>query len=283
MSKTVSTFGNLQSYFQYTRPSARQLFGAYSFRKKHLWTHQQKVQQMLEILALHGTLTTWEMAKIETLHDSSSTRAKDKEFRRLLVGRKDRGKSTSGVLDTGLVVSKPKLDQDSIMTYRLSLHGILYCLDVLDLSEKQIDTMAEKYSSTLPWIFGRWDLLKKILGHNVYQLKILASGYTLDNSRSINLSNLPIFELSNYLNSKYQNYYENIEEDDLANQVSYWFYTNLLAWYVLNDKNKNKLKKWQEIFVHDKKLAKWYFGFVDEAIVFFKNRLDNASNIKLGN
>ena len=152
----VTTYGNLHAYKMYTRPNAQRLFGIYSFRKKLGTKHHENVQRMLEILALNGTLTTWGMAKTH-LDDSSGIRTKEKEYRRLLVGRMARGKHTMGVLEAGLVIkdgksyAKAPADQ-----YRLSLHGILYCLDVLDLSDKQIDIMAEKYAKVLPMVFGKW-------------------------------------------------------------------------------------------------------------------------------
>ncbi|WKT57883.1 hypothetical protein QVH35_11435 [Candidatus Nitrosotenuis chungbukensis] len=50
------------------------------------------MQKMLEILALHGPLTTWGMAKVVLHDEKSGIRTKEKEYRRLLKGRKDRGK-----------------------------------------------------------------------------------------------------------------------------------------------------------------------------------------------
>ena len=138
-----TTYGNLHAYKMYTRPIAQRLFGAYSFRKKQGIKHHENVQRALEILALNCTLTTWGMAKTH-LDDSGGIRTKEKEYRRLLVGRTARGKHTIGLLESGLVVKdgksyvKAPADQ-----YRLSLHGILYCLDVLDLTDKQIDVIAE--------------------------------------------------------------------------------------------------------------------------------------------
>lgn len=218
-----TVYGNLHAYKMYTRPTAHRLFGKYSFRKKTGPKHHENVQRMLEILAVNGTLTTWGMAKTH-LDDSKSVRTKEKDYRRILVGRMARGKHTLGLLDVGLVVkdgkSYMKVPADQ---YRLSLHGILYCLDVLDLSDRQLEKMAEKYTNVLPWLFGKWNYLKENIGNEVYRLKSLAAGLFMDNVQIANITNFPVYELMTYLNIKYQNNFEQISEEDLANQISYWF------------------------------------------------------------
>jgi len=100
-------YGNLHAYKMYTRPTAHRLFGKYSFRKKAGPKHYENVQRMLAILALNGTLTTWGMAKTH-LDDSKNVRSKEKDYRRILVGRMARGKHTLGLLDVGIVVKDGK-------------------------------------------------------------------------------------------------------------------------------------------------------------------------------
>lgn len=273
-------FGNYLSYLRYTFPTAKQLFGEHSFRKKKLRLHQEKIQQMLESFAVNGSMTTWEMAKAQSGYDVSSIRALDKDFRRLLVGRRERGKASPGLVDIGLVIAEQKIEnENTINSYRLSIHGILYCVAILELTEREIDIMASKYSKVLPMLFGKWEYLKSIIGSNVYNLQILASGVALDNIRTTSISNIPIFELYNYLNAKYQNYYESISENDLADQISLWFFIHNLTMYLLND-GKKGLQTWKKIFQNDKELSFWFFSFVDETITFYKKRLDSASELK---
>ena len=276
-------YGNLHAYKMYTRPTAMRLFGSYSFRKKSGTKHHENVQKMLEILALNGTLTTWGMAKTH-LDDSAGIRTKEKEYRRLLVGRMARGKHTIGLLESGLVVkdgksyTKAPADQ-----YRLSLHGILYCLDVLGLSEKQIDTMAEKYSKVLPFVFGKWDYLKENIGTEVYRLKNLAGGLFMDNIQISKISNFPVYELMTYLNVKYQNNFEQIDEMDLANQISIWFYTNLLVPSKFRSSGKKsslEVKQWKKIIRDDSNLKKWYYDYVDEAIQFYNKRFNKLKKLE---
>ena len=276
-------YGNLHSYKMYTRPNAQRLYGVYSFRRKSGTKHQENVQTMLEILALNGILTTWGMAKTH-LDSSQGIRTKEKEYRRLLVGRMARGKHTIGLLESGLVVkdgknySKAPADQ-----YRLSLHGILYCLDVLDLTDKQIDLMAEKYQKVLPLVFGKWTYLNENIGNEVYRLKNLAGGLFMDNIQIAKITNFPVYELMTYLNVKYQNNFENIEEKELANQISIWFYTNLLVpskFRSTGRRSSIEIKKWKKIINEDQLLKKWYYDFVNEAVKFYNKRFSKLKKLE---
>ena len=276
-------YGNLHAYKMYTRPMAQKIFGTVSFRKKTGPKHHENIQTILEILALNGTLTTWGMAKTH-LNDSTNIRTKEKEYRRLLLGRSSRGKHLPGLMDVGLVVKDGKsMLKAPADQYRLSLHGVLYCLDVLDLTDKQIDTMAEKYVHVLPMVFGKWSYLKKFISNEVYRLKILAGGLFMDNLQIANISNFPVFELMTYLNIKYQNNFEQIDERDLANQISYWFYTTLLVPSKLKPSKKRtslEIKQWKKIF-KDSEIEKWYYEFVDDAIKFYEKRFKSMKKLQL--
>jgi hypothetical protein len=276
-------YGNLHAYKTYTRPTAQRLFGKYSFRRRTGLKHHENIQKMLEILALNGVLTTWGMAKTH-LDDSTSIRSKEKDYRRLLVGRLARGKHSLGLLDVGLVVKdgksylKGEADQ-----YRLSLHGILYCLDVLDLTDKEVDTIASKYAKVLPWIFGRWDYLKENIGKEVYLLRNLAAGLFMDNIQISKITNFPVYELMTYLNIKYQDSFEQINEEDLANQISYWFYTTLLVPSKLTTSRKKsslEIKQWKQVINGDPELKNWYYNFVDESIKFYNTRFQKIKKLQ---
>ena len=274
-------YGNLHAYKMYTRPMAQKIFGTVSFRKKTGPKHHENIQTILEILALNGTLTTWGMAKTH-LNDTTNIRTKEKEYRRLLLGRSSRGKHLPGLMDVGLIVKDGKsMLKAPADKYRLSLHGVLYCLDVLDMTDKQIDLMAEKYGHLLPMVFGKWNYLKKIISNEVYRLKILAGGLFMDNLQIANISKFPVFELMTYLNIKYQNNFEQIDEKDLANQISYWFYTTLLVPSKLKSSRKRtsiEIKQWKKIF-KDSELEKWYYEFVDDAIKFYETRFKSMKKL----
>lgn len=272
-------YGNILAYKQYTRPTAQKLFGKYSFRKKKGPKHHENVQRLLEILALNGKLTTWGMAKTH-LSESANIRSQEKDYRRLLVGRMARGKHTMGLLDVGLVVKDGKsMQKGPADLYRLSLHGILYCLDVLEFSEKDIEKMAEKYSNVLPQIFGKWKYLKSHIPNGVDRLKVLASGIFMDNIQISNITTFPIYELMTYLSVKYQDKFEQIDEEVLADQISYWFYTNLLITSKRADEKK-EIKQWKKLLDNDLELKKWYYKFVDEAISFYTNRFKQIKKLK---
>ncbi|WP_316504210.1 hypothetical protein [Nitrosopumilus sp.] len=273
-----SNNGNLESYKLYTRPTAHKLYGSVYLQNTTSLKHKKNVQQMLEILALYGSLTTWEMAKIKLAGDLSRTKTKEKEYRRLLVGRTDRGKSSSGILEMGLITKDGKsYKRYPGDKYRLTLHGMLYCLDVLNLTESQIDTMALNYASIVPRVFGKWDYLKSILGKDVYKIQILSKGLLLNNLDIALRVSPPLYELMSYLAVKYQKNFEYIEENDLANQISLWFYTNLLykSTKTSTEISHSNIKKLQKVFVGDKELQKWYLAFFEESKLYYKKRLDN--------
>ncbi|MEO9310174.1 MAG: hypothetical protein ABI337_07750 [Nitrososphaera sp.] len=278
MPSEIQVYGNLHSYKLYVLPTAKRLFGSYSFRRKPTIKHHTNVQKMLEIMALHGPLTTWGMARISLHNDTAGIRTKEKEYRRLLKGRKDRGKHSPGVLDIGLVVTDGKnYDRAPADVYRLSLHGILYCLDVLDFTNKEIDTMAKHYSHVLPWIFGKWEYLKSIIGNDVYRIKTLANGIFLDNIQVTKMTKFPVFELLTYLSIKYQEYFEYIEEKKLSEQISCWFYTHLLI--PVGTKPSIDNTKWKKILA-DQEIKNWYNAFVTEAINFYQDRFTTIKKLE---
>ena len=276
--ENTAKYGNLYSYKFYLRPTAHRLYGdRFSSIKKI--KHHENVQKLLQVLFLNGTCTTWEMAKIKHPNDVSTIRTKEKEFRRLIKGRTDRGKHSSGIMELGLVVNDgQKFNKGYSDTYRLSLPGILYCLDVLNLSKKEIDQMAAKYAVFVPKLFGKWEFLKSIVDDDVYKIQILARGLLLDNPE-LSLEKSPLYELMSYLNFKYRKFYEFISEQDLSEQISYWFYTCML--YHNQRKGKNDLsgvEKLHAIFKKDKEIAEWYKSFFKESELYFKDRTKTLKN-----
>lgn len=269
--------GNLESYKLYTRPTAHRLYGS-GFLHTRLSQHKKNVQQILEILALNGSLTTWEMAKIKFAGDLSGMKTKEKEYRRLLVGRTDRGNHSDGILDIGLIMKDGKrYKRNPGDKYRLTLHGMLYCLDVLGMTKNQIDVMAEKYAHILPKIFGKWKFLKSIIGDNVYKLQILSKGLLLNNLEIALRIDPPMYELMSYLTIKYKRNFEYAQEEDLANQISLWFYTNLLYDKNIVQKKKISDSKLQKILTMDDDLREWYLGFCKEAKLYYEKSLNNIS------
>lgn len=272
--------GNLQAYKFYLRPTVHTLYGNLYYRKKTTTKHQANVQRLLETLARNGILTTWQIAKLSYPDDNSMVHNKEKEFRRLLIGRNDRDKRSGGILDRGLVVRDGiTYKRGPTTSYRLSLTGILYCLDVLELGNHEIDIIASKYAKVLPKVFGKWDYLKSVIGDDVYKLKILAKGLLLDNPQIVSAPDTPFYELMSFITTKYRKNYEYISEKDLAEQISYWFYTNLLYSPDIRNikKNERARVRLKSVFDGDKELKKWYFSFFQQAKQFYNKRLETLT------
>ena len=126
-------FGNLQNYRLYLRPNAHAHYGFPNTKKSVLSKHQLNVQRLLKIMSTNESMTTWDLAKISIPNEITKLREREKIYRRLLVGRKDKGKHSDGILDLGLVIKDGKSLKTGIADkYRLSLYGVLYCIDVLD-------------------------------------------------------------------------------------------------------------------------------------------------------
>ena len=153
------------------------------------------------------------------------------------------------------------------------MHGILYCLDVLDFNNNQIDIIATKYSKILPKVFGKWDYLKSLVGEYVYGLRILSRGLLLDNPQ-IARQSVPLYELMSFTIIKYRKNFETISEEELANQISYWFYSNLLYSSVFNNKRQSKgIQRLKSVLNGDKELNNWYFDFYQEVKRFYQARI----------
>src|SRR3972149_6986917 len=130
---------------------------------------------------------------------------------------------------------------------------------------------------------GSSDYLKENIGKEVYRLHSLAAGLFMDNIQIAKITNFPVYELMIYLNVKYQNNFEQINEEDLANQISYWFYTTLIVPSKLNTQGKKsslEIKQWKKIINGDGELKKSYYDFVDEAIKFYNTRFQKIKKLQ---
>ena len=272
---------SLLSYKYYIRPIARRLYGNTTSESKH----QQNVQRILKILALEGPMTTWDMAKIRFPNDIIKLRTKEKEYRRILIGRTDRGRHSEGILDLNLVVvdsKSTKRNQGNV--YRLSLFGILYCLDTLDLKKNEIDVLAKKYEVVIPLIFGKWDFLKSQIGESVYNLSLLGKGMMFDNLNVIKIQDPKFYGLISYFNTKANQLSHSFNEQKIGELISLWFYVTLLYLPNLMKKTKNKnhdsyLKK---VLKHDPELQIWFSDFIDEARTFYNQRSKILESISIG-
>lgn len=269
-----ATYGNLQNYKLYLRPNAHAHYGSPDEKKSALSKHQQNVQSLLKIMSKNESMTTWDLAKISIPNDISKLREREKIYRRLLIGRKDKGKHSDGILNLGLVIKDGKSLKTGVSDkYRLSLYGILYCIDVLNLSNKEIDKIAEKYSKILPKVFGKWEYIKSKIEDKTYRIKLLANGLLADNPQIQVQPGIPFYELMSYLHIKYQRSFENISEEKLAEQVSYWFYINLLYQPIQKESLTNDgISNLNQLFEDDIELKKWFLVFFKESKKYYYER-----------
>lgn len=271
---------NLLSYKYFIRKQASKIFE----KNQSKSIHQQNIQNILKILALNGDMTTWEMAKFKFATDNDLVRTKEKEYRRLLVGRVDRGRHSEGMLDLNLVLIDSKsTKRNPGNRYRLSIFGILFCLDSLDLTNNEIDKMAEKYQAVLPKIFGKWNFLKSLIGDNVYNIKLLGKGLLFDNPNIINVENPRFLELISYFNIKSNYMSQSMDEETMGELIAYWFYITLL--YLPNLQKERKMKKDDKIlkiiFHKDLDLQQWFSEFISEAQAFYKERSKVLNGISI--
>lgn len=259
MTEKYSPQGNLMAYKIYTRPTARRIYG---YASKRRTKHQKNIQNMLQILFVNGQGTTWDMART-CRSKTDHVREQEKIFRRLIKGRYDRGRYSNGAMEMGLV-AVGKGPKKQYATYRLSLYGILYYMDAFDPTQKETDAMASKYAHVLPKVFGRWGVLKEMLGEDVYNIRILAKGLYLNN---INMAraDVPLYELMSYIHIKYRRNFEAMSEEDLAEQISYWFYT-----FLLYEGRGDRLKK---ALAQDTGIRDWYADFFIQASRYYEQRL----------
>ena len=271
-------YGNLQSYKIHIRPSIYRMIYGEGHKKIPKNRHAENIMSLLGILAKNGVSTTWQIAKNENRHDMEKLRIREKEYRRLLIGRDDKKRHNAGLLELGLVVQDGiNHDRGPAAQYRLSLHGILCCIDILDLDEDAIDQIATTYSSILPKVFGRWKFLKSVLDNDIYKIKILSKGIVLDNLIPLQESDSILSEIMSFIHIRYKQKFDNIDEEDLAEQISFWFYTNLLHKSVKNTHSRNGKKKsfdtkLAEVLSRDQNLKRWYDEFLIDVKNYSKTR-----------
>ena len=271
---------SMLSYKYYIRPQSHHLYGKFASKSKH----HENVQRILRVLALEGPMTTWEMAKLKFATSNDKVRTKEKEYRRLLIGRTDRGVHSNGILDLNLVLVDSKTaKRNPGNKYRLSLYGILYCLDVMDFNEKEIDRIAKNYEVILPLVFGNWDLLKSTIGEHVYNISLLGKGLLFDNPNIIKIENTEFYELISYFNIKSNALTESFNEEKIGELISLWFFITLLYFPNLKRKTRNKdIRKYLiKVLKKNNELNEWFLDFIKEAKIFYKQRSKIVNEISI--
>jgi len=271
---------SLLSYKYYIRPTAHQLYGNKASKSKH----HQNVHKSIKILALEGPMTTWEMAKIKFPTDNAKIRSKEKEYWRLLIGRIDKGRFSDGVMDLNLILIDSKsTKRNPGNRYRLSLFGILYCLDQMNFSEKEIDRIAKNYEIILPLVFGKWEFLKSIIGKHVYNISLLGKGLLFDNLNIISIKKDEFYELISYFGIKVNTLTESFNEQKIGEAISLWFYVTMLYFPSLmaDRKSKRNEKILYKVLRKDQELQRWFLDFLSEAKNFYIQRSKKLEGISI--
>jgi len=271
---------SLMSYKYHIRPTAHQLYGIGLPKSKH----QKNIHRIFRMLALKGPLTTWDMAKIRFATDSEKIRSKEKEYRRLLIGRTDRGKYSSGIIDLNLVlVDSKSTKRNPGNIYRLTLFGILYCLDQMNFNENEIDMMAKNYKIILPLVFGKWEFLKSVLGKTVYNISLLGKGLLFDNLNIISIKKDEFYELISFFGIKSNALTGTFNEKKIGELISLWFYVTLLYFpnLVTDKKSKKHEKLLYKVLKKDHELHNWFSDFITEANEFYRQRSKRLGSISI--
>ena len=287
LEKRSFPYGNLQAYKTYIMPNLYRILFQNNNIKNPKNKHAENILYLLTILSRQGVCTTWQIAKNETSNNMEKLRTKEKEYRRLIIGRNDKKRHNIGLLELGLVVQDGfNFNRAPAAQYRLSLHGILCCIDILDLDDVEIDKIASTYSDILPKVFGKWEFLRSIVGKDIYKIKILAKGIILDSLIPLQESDFVLSELMSFVHVKYKHKLENIDETELAEQISFWFYTNLLYHSKKNKQRKLNRKelfhtKLAKVLSKDTNLKKWYDSFLIEIKNYHKTQYNIIRQFKI--
>ena len=85
-----------------------------------------------------------------------------------------------------------------------------------------------------------------------------------------------------YVHIKYQRNFESISEEKLAEQISYWFFVNLLYQPLQKNNTVNiGIKSLDPIFETDIELKKWFLVFFKESTKYFQSRYNVLKNSKI--
>lgn len=224
--------------------------------------------KIIKYLAIKGSSSTWDIGKIfqKATKDSGENYA-----RRIILGRKSRGKEISGLIDLG-IIDKIKLD-DGGVNYHLSVYGLLFAIKLFDFSTKEWKSLAKNNSDTFPVIFDKIDYLQKNkIDLNI--LKIIAEGNFSKITRSIT-ENLFYSEMLNILLKDFPIRFL-VSKEMFSAFVSYWFYTYL--YYDMVIQKKQPRQKWIDLIKNEWKLYEWYRLEIFNAFEYYsKNHKDSES------
>lgn len=225
--------------------------------------------QIIKYLAIKGSSSTWDIGEIfqKTKRDDGENYA-----RRIILGRKSRGKEIPGLIDLG-IVEKIK-SYDNTINYHLSVYGLLFAIKLFDFSTKEWKSLAKNNSDIFPMIFSKIDYLQKNkIDLNI--LKIIAEG----NFSKITISvteNLFYSEMLNILLRDFPIRFL-VSKEIFCDFIPYWFYTYL--YYDMVVQKKQSIKKWINLIKKEYHLNMWYIVEISSALEFYSKNHRKSENI----
>jgi hypothetical protein len=183
--------------------------------------------------------------------------------RRILEGRKDKGKMSPGLRELGIVIIKhPKKNG----VYQLTSFGLLYSIKKCHFSKNEFYQIAKNNKHIFPKIFKN----TKYFERNKIPLKILEtiSDGKLGELNEQTISNIPYYEIMSYLRM-FEN--EKMGQVRFGDFVSLWFYTYLLL-FLSGKKSKTVSIAWRLTIIENKDTLKWYSRFLKDVITFHNYR-----------
>jgi hypothetical protein len=241
-------------------------------RLHHDPVHRSNVCKILECLALSGKATTWDIRKycFPSLNDKQA----DSMVRRILVGRKDRGRISKGLVDYGLVERIRNTSNTDIRKYKLTIHGLLYSSLESKYTSKQWYQIARHNEELIPHIFRQCDYLE----NNRVTLNLVRSIANGEFPRmdEMRTKPLPYHEINDYLRIKFA---KKLGVSEFAEFIAFWFYT--FQMYVFWAENKETcFKRWKKLVSSNAEINKWYSDMINEVLEFYQNRGNIVNSLR---
>lgn len=183
-----------------------------------------------------------------------------------------------------------------VSTYSLTPFGILYSIHLFSKdSDTILNNLSRTYKNDLPNVFGKFDLFKKKLGKNFLKIiglqQIAEAGDTmtslisttppealmdLTRDTSISWSGDRITDSNRWTKQLSLMVYSNI--------LSYFYNKSLNLEYTIRFQKMDRLQIlrgfWEKFLEGEEDIRKWYFEFIEKAVVAYTRREKGISEMR---
>lgn len=262
---------------------------------------QKKFRLIIEYLSTHRNSTCEDIAKFE-YHKNAKAEVKIKSITdkvREFIRKNLIPYYIVKQIDTILIANK------HVKTYGLSHFGILYLIHLFSNESKNeirkhIRNIIQEYASLLPMVFQKSKYLKNKIGNPNYEDLLSLTDISENVSQYGSTSNF-IDILNESINFTDLSNVSNLDEELLADQISFVIYNTLYEKLILYEREKSKelknasgsakgkifkkienqsIKKWKEIICSDNELKIWYKDQVTKSIKNSQNRMKNLKLVQ---